>query len=33
MYLDLSLGNVIYNNDRQNVENPAYLVSQLSQDC
>lgn len=27
-----SLGNVIYNNDRQNVENPAYLVSQLSKD-
>ena len=27
-----SLGNEIYNNDRQNVENPAYLVSQLSKD-
>ncbi len=27
-----SFGNEIYNNDRQNVENPAYLVSQLSKD-
>ncbi|MEO8769352.1 MAG: SusC/RagA family TonB-linked outer membrane protein [Ferruginibacter sp.] len=27
-----SLGNQIYNNDRQNVENPAYLVSELSKD-
>ncbi|MEO6671578.1 MAG: SusC/RagA family TonB-linked outer membrane protein [Ferruginibacter sp.] len=27
-----SLGNVIYNNDRLNVENPAYLVSGLSKD-
>jgi TonB-linked SusC/RagA family outer membrane protein len=27
-----SLGNEIYNNDRQNVENPAYLVSGLSRD-
>ncbi len=25
-----SLGNEIFNNDRQNVENPAYLVSELS---
>ncbi|MFT3911142.1 MAG: SusC/RagA family TonB-linked outer membrane protein [Ferruginibacter sp.] len=27
-----SLGNEIFNNDRQNVENPAYLVSELSRD-
>ncbi len=27
-----SFGNEIYNNDRQNVENPAYLVSGLSRD-